>query len=136
VFDELILKNGDELDDIETLAAYLFDLIKTSQASWVSVEAPIVGVSRNIRTGIRLGMVAGALVVSARQAGARVALVPPASWKASIVGKGNANKELVSLWLKRHYPEWWDKCQTQDSIDATCLALHAENVLAGGSTLS
>lgn len=136
VFEELVLKAGDELDDIETLAAYLFDLVKSTQASLVSVEAPIVGISRNIRTGIRLGMVAGALTVSARQAGAQVVLVPPASWKATVVGHGNANKEAVSQWLRRHYPEWWDSCQTQDSIDATCLALHAETVLAGTSAVS
>lgn len=131
-FHELLLKGGDDIDDLDTLAAYLFDLVRVTRASLVAVEAPIVGASRNFRTGIRLGMVAGALTTSARQAGAQVALVPPSSWKATVVGHGNAGKPDVSLWLRRRYPEWWDACnESQDLVDATCLALHAEVVLAG-----
>lgn len=129
VFHELVLKGGDDLDDLDTLSAHLFDLVHHTKASLVTVEAPIVGGNRNFRTGIRLGMVAGALVTSARQAGARVILVPPSSWKASVIGHGNANKQGISDWLRRHYPDWWDKCESQDVIDATCLALHAETIL-------
>jgi Holliday junction resolvasome RuvABC endonuclease subunit len=135
-FHELTLKGGDDIDDLDTLSAYLFDLVSITQASLVAVEAPIVGASRNFRTGIRLGMVAGALTASARQAGAQVALVPPSSWKATVVGHGNAGKPDVSAWLRRHFPEWWDSCnESQDLIDATCLALHAEGVLAGTRTV-
>lgn len=136
VFRELLLKGGDEIDDLDTLAAYLFDLVAETQASCVVVEAPIVGISRNLRTGIRLGMVAGALTTSARQAGASVALVPPSSWKATVIGHGNANKEAVSIWLRKRFPDWWDACNgSQDLVDATCLALHGEAVLAGTSRL-
>ena len=136
-FHELLLKGGDELDDLDTLSAYLFDLVCATQASLVVVEAPIVGISRNIRTGIRLGMVAGALTSSARQAGAQVILAPPSSWKATTVGHGNAGKTDVSDWLRRRYPDWWDACiGSQDLVDATCLALHGETVLAGTGTVS
>jgi Holliday junction resolvasome RuvABC endonuclease subunit len=136
-FHELLLKGGDELDDLDTLSAYLFDLVRATQASLVVVEAPIVGISRNIRTGIRLGMVAGALTSSARQAGAQVVLAPPSSWKATTVGHGNAGKTDVSDWLRRRYPDWWDACTgSQDLVDATCLALHGETVLAGTGVVS
>lgn len=130
-FHEVVLKGGDDLDDLDTMAAYLFDLVATTQASCVAVEAPIVGISRNLRTGIRLGMVAGALVTSVRQAGAHALLVPPASWKAAIVGRGNAGKPDVSQWLRGRYPDWWDSCEgSQDLVDATCLALFAETRVA------
>lgn len=135
MFEELLLKGGDELDDLDAMSAYLFDQVRFTKASLVVVEAPIVGISRNLRTGIRLGMVAGALATSARQAGAQVVLAPPSSWKAATVGNGSASKLDVSQWLRRKYPDWWDACGSQDLVDATCLSLYGQAVLARSGSM-
>ena len=130
-FEEVILRPGDNLGALDVLAETLWNAVTRTHADVVVVESPIQGGSRNVRVGISLGMVAGALCVAARQAGASVQLVPPASWKKMVVGHGNANKEQVALWLQSEHPELRAEAHSQDLVDATCLALSATEPVDG-----
>lgn len=131
VFHEITLKPGDNYGNLEVLSEIVWNEVLTTHADVVAVEAPIQGMSRNVRVGISLAMVAGAIVVAARQAGAHVDVVPPASWKKTVIGIGNANKESVSNYLEEHHPQLHSQCGSQDMVDAVCIAMYAEATLAG-----
>jgi Holliday junction resolvasome RuvABC endonuclease subunit len=124
-FEEVVLRPGDNLGALDVLAETLWNAVKRTHADVVVVESPIQGASRNVRVGISLGMVAGAICVAARQAGASVLLVPPATWKKTVVGHGNANKEQVAQWLQSEHPDLRANAHSQDLVDATCIALSA-----------
>lgn len=130
VFTEFVLKPGDNLGALTVLSEITWNVVTTCHADVVAIEAPIQGMSRNVRVGISLAMVAGAIAVAAQQAGARVEVVPPASWKKEVLGFGNANKEQVSNYLEEHYAKFYSRCPSQDMVDAVCIALYAEKVLA------
>jgi Holliday junction resolvasome RuvABC endonuclease subunit len=131
VFEEYVLKPGDNLGALDVLAEITWNTVTHAHAEVVAIESPIQGMSRNVRVGIQLGMVAGALAVAARQAGADVIFAEPATWKKAVVGFGNANKADVSAFLEGHHPRLYAKCPSQDMVDATCIALYAERSLAG-----
>lgn len=131
VFHEIALKPGDNYGNLEVLSEIVWNEVTTTHADVVAVEAPIQGMSRNVRVGISLAMVAGAIVVAARQAGAHVDVVPPALWKKTVIGIGNANKEVVSNFLEEHHSQLHRQCGSQDMVDAVCIAMYAEKTLAG-----
>lgn len=125
-FEEYVLRPGDNLGALDVLAETCWNAVIRTHADVVAIESPIQGGSRNVRVGISLGMVAGAVSVAARQAGASVVLVPPAQWKKAVVGHGNANKEQVAEWLSHTHPDLHAKATSQDLVDAICIALSAE----------
>lgn len=128
---DIVLQPGNNLEALAVIAEAAFNAVVTSKATHVVVESPIIGVSRNLRVGISLGMVAGALCVAVRQTGAGVALAAPAEWKKGVTGRGNAKKEEIALWLAIHHPKWYANCTSQDAVDATCLALYSKRLLDG-----
>jgi Holliday junction resolvasome RuvABC endonuclease subunit len=130
-FHEYVLKPGDNLGALDVLAEITWNTVTCTHAEAVAIESPIQGMSRNVRIGIQLGMVAGAVAVAARQAGAEVMFVEPSKWKKAVVGFGNASKADVSAFVEGHHPGLYAQCKSQDMVDAVCLALYAENVLAG-----
>ena len=130
-FHEVVLKPGDNLGALDVLAETTWNVVTSIHADVVAIESPIQGMSRNVRVGIQLGMVAGALAVAARQAGAHVIFAEPATWKKAVVGFGNANKADVAAFLERHHQGLHAQCSSQDMVDAICIALYAETVLAG-----
>jgi len=131
VFHEVVLKPGDNLGAIDVIAEITWNTVTSIRADVVAVESPIQGMSRNVRVGIQMAMVAGAITVAARQTGAEVILVAPSEWKKAVIGFGNANKTDVAAFLERHHSGLYANCDSQDMVDAVCIALHAEKVLAG-----
>jgi len=126
VFEDVVLKPGDNLGALDVISEVVWNACITHKPDLVAVEAPIVGASRNLRVGVSLGMVAGAICSTVMQTDTLVTLVPPASWKKGVVGFGNADKQQVSRWLEVHHPIWHSRCTSQDTIDSVCLALYAE----------
>ena len=93
----------------------------------VYIEEPPMAGSRNVRTFLQLGEMAGAVMA---RCPCPVYLVPVDSWKKSTVGKGGVNKETVALWLKTTHEDYASQCGgDQNLIDATCIALHGSAVL-------
>lgn len=129
VFDDIVLKPGDNLGALDVISEVVWNACITYKPDIVAVEAPIVGASRNLRVGVSLGMVAGAICTAVMQSGATAVLAPPATWKKAVVGRGNADKQQISDWLQVHHPVWHARCTSQDAIDATCLALYAQGPL-------
>lgn len=129
-------KTDDTVGEISILTAYLETTLQRYKPDLVAIEQPIQGASRNVRVGLLMGMVAGALSVISNYSGADVTIVAPATWKKSVIGRGNADKTDVSRWLELNHPGWFQSCvKNQDIIDATCIALHAQKVLEGRSKL-
>ena len=133
IFDELILTDKDDIKSLNTLSEWLKSHIEAGRPELVVVEQSIQGASRNIRTGISMAMVAGALSLTVQQVGLKVILVGPSSWKKAVIGYGNADKDAVTRWLSTRHPKYYEQCQRfkkpQDVTDATCLALYAETIL-------
>lgn len=134
VFDELLLTETNDVKNLLTMAEWLKNQITATRPELVVIEQAIQGASRNIRTGISMGMVAGALALAAQQVESNVVFIGPSSWKKAVIGNGHSDKEKVAQWLSANHPEYYSKCQQlrkpQDAIDATCLALSAQNRLA------
>lgn len=120
----------DALDELYRDIRVIVSSLVKKDGVLVAIESPIQGASANIKTGLRLAQVAGAIQVACRHAGAATLLVAPSEWKKAVVGVGNAGKDQVDEWLAANHPHLRAACHSQDAVDATCLALHAQAVLA------
>lgn len=128
----LALPSDDPIINRQLIAEWLYGHVLITKPGIVAVESPIVGMSRNLQTGLNLAMMAGALSAAAGAAGAKVVLVAPSSWKKQVMGRGNASKDEVAQWLEREQPLRYTRCHSdQDLIDATCISLYAASLLAG-----
>lgn len=136
-FWDIELPPGDIVSALDAMHDFVFSTISSldGKPRFVSVEAPIVGLSRNLRTGLHLSMVAGALAVAARQTGAPTEFVEPSTWKKAVVGRGNADKTQVAQWLAQQRPELFKKASNQDLVDACCIAFYGEQRLGTQGTV-
>lgn len=86
----------------------------------IYLESPLVG--RSAYGTIVQSQVGGAVLAAAENCGVPVYLVNVSSWKKRVVGKGNAQKPEVSLWLQKFWPEAYTLCSgDQDLVDACVL---------------
>lgn len=106
--------------ELEMMGGFFDDLPVPSK---IAVESPVVAGSRNLRTALDMAMTAGAVVAGARRAGAEVHLVPPALWKKTVVGKGNATKEEVAAFVRSADSRFAAAAEgDQDLVDAFCIS--------------
>jgi len=131
VFLDVQLVPGDDFGALDVISETVWNTVIQTGVGVVALEASILGMSRNVRTARSLARMEGAIAVAARQAGATVVSAEPATWKKAVIGIGNADKRAISDWLHHHHPTWHQQCHTQDLIDATCLAIYAQETLAG-----
>lgn len=115
--------------ELRDLTAWFVDMVPGTASVWV--EAPFVGRGNaNSRTAIRLGMTVGAVL--ARHAGP-AHVVDQSTWKHEVIGDGSAGKPAVRAWLEGHHPALAALCgESQDLVDATCIALHGAAVASAG----
>jgi Holliday junction resolvasome RuvABC endonuclease subunit len=124
---ELAEKQDDTLY-ITNLAQWLGGFISAAPPEWepyVVIEDSIQG-HKDMRTGLRMSRVQGALASAAYGAGvplSRLTFVHPMVWKKKVIGAGNASKSDIARWLAVEHPDIFDFCSSQDSIDAACIAL-------------
>jgi hypothetical protein len=116
----------DKLDSRQDELIYIRSKIEQflSDIDIVVIESPVLAGPRNLQVLISMSQVCGVLLTSCTPHTAVTVAV--ASWKKEIVGKGNASKEEVANWLEKYYPDFYNKCQRQDHIDATCIALYGK----------
>ena len=135
IFEEIKLSGTEEpAVDLLVMSEWLCDILCSTQPTIVAVEESIQGSSRNVRVGLSMAKVAGVFAVEVRKHGSDVIYVPPARWKKVVTGRGHADKTEVATWLSAAYPQYTDKCRgSQDLVDATCIALYAQTLLAGQS---
>lgn len=96
------------------------------------VEKPFVshGGASNPTTTISLAEVVG--VIRSRPGwGGESVLIPPTTWKAQMVGKGNASKEEIGAWFDAQESGRRLRSPTEDEIDAWCIGLYGEKILSG-----
>jgi len=135
-----VQRYGDDWDTYAVLAD-VYDLVATRQQAFaplvIAIESPIVGASKNAQTAVKMSMMAGSIAAAAGKGSSGIVLVPPSSWKASVVGRGNAGKHDVAAWLLDNHPHIYEECirertgkVDQDAVDASCLALYARSALA------
>jgi len=90
----------------------------------VFCEEPLVAGKRNLRTALQMAQVAGAIMLAHP-----TYLVPVSTWKKEVVGKGNASKDEVHEFLKDK-PGYSYAEGSQDLIDATCIRMYGERMVA------
>lgn len=99
--------------------------------SMAFIEAPIVG-----RGGVKTTMVqcftSGAVQGVLHEEGISTQVANVSSWKKRVVGKGNATKEEVAEFLRLRWPSLYGHSKgNQDLIDASCIALYGQSIIAG-----
>lgn len=57
----------------------------------------------------------------------------PHVWKKELLGNGNAGKDLITSWLTAHRPTLAEVARTQDELDAFCVGVYGESVVAARS---
>jgi hypothetical protein len=117
--------------ELRALAGYLRSLEDDGLLEGTKwVEAPVVAGARNIQSTIAIAQTSG--VVHACLSDTHQVAV--ASWKKRTVGSGNADKAAVKQWLADTHPDFYRLCrESQDLIDATCIALYGrEQAYAAG----
>lgn len=124
-----------------TRARELWDLADWSRnllrlADLVVVEEPLVG--RGVRSSLQLAQTAGAVLstIGDTATHTRSQFVEVATWKKDLLGKGNATKDQVRIWLEEHYPAYAVLCgDSQDKVDATCIGLYGVRLHARSQEL-
>lgn len=126
----------DKDTDLQNYAAmyqWTCDFILQCDPDVVMIESPIQGGrSKDIGTGLRMAKVAAVLALAAVHTGvSEVHEIHMGTWKKAVTGNGSFNKAEVAAWLATFHPTLHALCASQDGIDATCIALSAQTVLAG-----
>lgn len=95
----------------------------------VFIEKPFAG--KFAGSGLVLAGIHAVLVAAAGVAGADyVTSVPPATWKARVVGTGQASKGRVSFHVRKHWPGLYvDAEGVQDVYDAACINRYGAEVM-------
>lgn len=117
----------------------LFALHSSSPEEKIVVfcEEPVSAGARNLRTYGQMAMTVGAILSSTTLYTPNCYLVPVSRWKMVVVGKGNANKDQVTLWLNRVHPNYAARCgASQDLVDACCIARYGLTVLTDSGLVS
>lgn len=110
-------------------------------ADVVLVEEPLVG--RAVRASLLVAQTAGAALSQADRycPDAHISLVDNKTWKKSIVGNGNADKDKIATWLETNHEDYYrDWCiyqrpkagatVQQDRVDAICIGLYGVEIAA------
>ena len=115
--------------ELHVLQAWAGRVIPPGSRVWCEAQFQMPGLGT---TGIKLAMTAAVVLASAVEHGGTGTLVPPASWKAAVVGHGGADKARVRAWLLEHHPALAAACgEDQDLTDAACLGFYGRSVVAG-----
>lgn len=95
----------------------------------VYLELPVFSPGRGgLKALFPLAQVHGSLAAGAISAGATVVQVTPPQWKKNVVGKGNASKLKIKLYLKRAWLKFYLEADGDiDICDAGCIALYGRN---------
>lgn len=94
------------------------------------IEAPILGMTRDIQSTVKQATVSGGAQAALIEWGFGVHLVAPSSWKKAVIGKGNARKDEVGPIIKQRWSGLWRAIQgDQDLLDASALVLFGESLV-------
>ena len=116
--------------EVHLLAGLVAAIVPPGATVWI--EQPVVqhGPKANIGTAVRLGMTVGAIFGVHAGPGY---VVDQATWKAGVLGNGDAGKDEISAWLWAESPGDAEACNgDQDLIDATCIWRYGQLVAEGG----
>lgn len=96
---------------------------------YVYVENPAFGRGGAGGT-LPIAMIQGAVMAGAKRAGAALVVgVNNNSWKAKIVGKGNASKPEIAAHVRKTWPRLYVEVDgNQDACDAACINLYGQSV--------
>lgn len=113
------------------------DFFKTLDEFVLFIEQPLVG-RGGVHTTLVLAQSAAPVVLSALSCGSNgVYDVNVGTWKKAIVGHGNASKDEVGEWLRDNRPSIYELTEgDQDLIDASCIWLYGQGVLARGDRVT
>lgn len=110
---------------LKVLGERVTSVLNDNMVERVFIEQNLVG--NNIKYSINLAQAVGAI---ASHALGEVDFVNVSSWKKAIVGKGNAKKDDVRLYVDGCYPEYTALCEgSQDKYDAICIGLYGVRLL-------
>jgi Holliday junction resolvasome RuvABC endonuclease subunit len=107
--------------ELHTLAKAVTGVSQSQQWDYAFIEEPLVG--RGVKASMEISQTAGAIMASLAAIGTHIELINVQTWKMQIVGKGNAGKGDIRLYLDENHPKYAASCESQDEYDAACIGL-------------
>lgn len=125
------------VDAFEWLTEFIAEHSTADNNLFIAIEAPVIGRGGPGST-IPQAIVHGALLAAgAAQRVENITVVQSNNqhWKKSIVGRGNANKDDIAIWVRDEHPDFFERVRSysprklervdQDALDAFCIRLDA-----------
>lgn len=103
------------------LSSYLQNLYKNFKPDFTAIENAFFG--RSADSAFKIGLARGVCMAEAGRFNSVLREYAPSQIKKGICGQGNADKEVVAMFIKRHLTV--DVFATNDASDALALALFA-----------
>lgn len=107
--------------ELHTLSKAVVGVSDSQQLDYAFIEEPLVG--RGIKASMEISQTAGAILATLSAAGVHTELVNVGTWKQQVVGKGNAGKQDIKVYLDENHPKYAERCGSQDEYDAACIGL-------------
>lgn len=107
----------------------LIEINETRGKVYVFIELPVLGRGGPGST-IPQAQINGALMAGAQIAGAEVVPVNNARAKKEVVGRGNANKDDIRVWVKEAWPSLYEKIEKdQDLCDSAMIYQYGKQTI-------
>lgn len=116
-------KNAVPIEDAgRQMGQWLVDNLPYDPDPIFFAERPFVGRPHgNVRTAIGQALTVGGVLA---QAPGEIHLIEQAAWKKAVIGRGNASKEDIAVWLRTWHPTLSSAAHgDQDLVDAFCISL-------------
>jgi hypothetical protein len=110
----------------ESPSAWFTGSVPASEGGWhVGIEG--YSFASQFR-GPQLGELGGVVKLAIHQAGVPITIIPPATWKKTLCGKGNLDKRNASVEISRRYNV---NFASEDTLDAWAVAMCLRRQLLG-----
>lgn len=107
--------------ELHSLAKAVAGVSHSQQWDYAFIEEPLVG--RGVKASMEISQTAGAILASLSAVGVHTELVNVATWKMQVIGRGNAGKQDIKVYLNENHPKYAAECESQDEYDAACIGL-------------
>lgn len=113
---------------LEMFADWIADLLDDLEPDVVGLEGYSYGTRAGSTHAFAAGELGGLVKLAIARRGVELVIIPPATWKKALCGKGNLQKDQVRLELFKRYAI---EFPSQDTLDAWAVAMTVYRIKAG-----
>ena len=117
--------------ELAMLSKWVADRIPPGVRLWIETPYVSNGSARNPTTSLHMAETVSA-ILTAQPWDVEPQYVAPNTWKAAVVGNGNAPKAEVGLWLSNYDLDLYAACEDDENrVDAMCIGLYGQKRTLG-----